>query len=572
MARQDSTLFYGGYRKASGWLPQPVLVFIVLGVVRITSGLIINISDCDETFNYWEPLHYLLYGYGFQTWEYSPKYCLRSYAYLLPFAALVKLASYFPMNLDKVNLFLFVRSCVGLLCAGSETYLYDSLVLRFGGRIALWFLIFSTAAPGMFVTATSILPSSFALIILNFAVAFWLVRKFRSAILCVSVASLLGWPFVGLIGVPLAFDTLYNKGALWFCKQSLIFACFNLLPIIDFLQRFSFQGKGSELFGTEPWYYYILNGLVNFNVLFVIGVFVLPLLFVLFPLLKKRLVLWDNRQQWLIALQYSSPLYLWLSVFICQPHKEERFLFPVFSLICVCGAICCEALERAFHSLFLQLYTSRNRKVKKHSIQQSYLRHIVFTGIVTVFLLLSVSRIIILIRGYRAPLVVYKELSRIEWEPVSYGNSFWREYNVCIGKEWYRFTSHFFVPSRQLRIRWIPSGFDGMLPQYFDELGVPQGTRKVPTTMNDQNRAVPEQFFYNSSDCDYLVDFEGLTDPPNSLILGLKPIISKLFLDSKNTPRWKRVFYIPFISHEVIYGKYVVYSLPRRHNNETNLS
>ena len=27
-------------------------------------------------------LHYLLYGSGFQTWEYSPAYALRSYGYI----------------------------------------------------------------------------------------------------------------------------------------------------------------------------------------------------------------------------------------------------------------------------------------------------------------------------------------------------------------------------------------------------------------------------------------------------------------------------------------------------------
>ena len=25
-----------------------------------------TVSDCDETFNYWEPMHFLLYGKGFQ--------------------------------------------------------------------------------------------------------------------------------------------------------------------------------------------------------------------------------------------------------------------------------------------------------------------------------------------------------------------------------------------------------------------------------------------------------------------------------------------------------------------------
>lgn len=34
-------------------------------------------------FNFWEPLHYLDRGYGFQTWETSPVYAIRSYAYIL---------------------------------------------------------------------------------------------------------------------------------------------------------------------------------------------------------------------------------------------------------------------------------------------------------------------------------------------------------------------------------------------------------------------------------------------------------------------------------------------------------
>ena len=34
-------------------------------------------------YNFWEPLHFLDQGYGFQTWELSPKYALRSWAYVL---------------------------------------------------------------------------------------------------------------------------------------------------------------------------------------------------------------------------------------------------------------------------------------------------------------------------------------------------------------------------------------------------------------------------------------------------------------------------------------------------------
>ena len=62
-------------------------------LVRVIGAMINGIADCDETYNYWEPLHYLVYDFGHQTWEYSPEYTLRSYAYLLPHALMVKIFS-----------------------------------------------------------------------------------------------------------------------------------------------------------------------------------------------------------------------------------------------------------------------------------------------------------------------------------------------------------------------------------------------------------------------------------------------------------------------------------------------
>ena len=54
------------------------------------------IQDCDETFNYVEPLHYLLHGYGRQTWEYSPTYAIRSWTYIAMHALLLNLLTYAP--------------------------------------------------------------------------------------------------------------------------------------------------------------------------------------------------------------------------------------------------------------------------------------------------------------------------------------------------------------------------------------------------------------------------------------------------------------------------------------------
>ena len=50
--------------------PVTTFIFLCLLLPMILSALYNIIHDCDEVYNYWEPLHFLLYGHGMQTWEY----------------------------------------------------------------------------------------------------------------------------------------------------------------------------------------------------------------------------------------------------------------------------------------------------------------------------------------------------------------------------------------------------------------------------------------------------------------------------------------------------------------------
>lgn len=59
-----------------------------------------------QVFNYWEPTHYLQYGYGMQTWEYSPIYAIRSWAYIRLHAIVGNVFSSL-FNHDKVLKLLF---------------------------------------------------------------------------------------------------------------------------------------------------------------------------------------------------------------------------------------------------------------------------------------------------------------------------------------------------------------------------------------------------------------------------------------------------------------------------------
>lgn len=40
-----------------------------------------------------------------------------------------------------------------------------------------------------------------------------------------------------------------------------------------------------------------------------------------------------------------------------------------------------------------------------------------------------------------------------------------KEVKVCLGKEWYRFGSSFFIPNAEQKVSFVKSGFDGLLPQ-----------------------------------------------------------------------------------------------------------
>lgn len=103
----------------------PFYNFIPLLLIRILSGIFNIISDCDETYNYWEPTSFLLTDYGMQTWEYSPEYGLRSYAYLLPQFLFGKLLMTF--NVSNIIIFYSIRIMLSLICFICEYYFTISL-------------------------------------------------------------------------------------------------------------------------------------------------------------------------------------------------------------------------------------------------------------------------------------------------------------------------------------------------------------------------------------------------------------------------------------------------------------
>ncbi|XP_058865684.1 alpha-1,2-mannosyltransferase ALG9-like isoform X3 [Acipenser ruthenus] len=338
------------------WAPEGSTAFKCLISARFCAALLSNISDCDETFNFWEPTHFLLYGAGFQTWEYSPASAIRSYAYLWLHAA----PAWFHarvLQTSKVLVFYFLRCLLAFLCCVCELYFYKAVCKRFGlhvGRVMLAFLVLST---GMYCSAAAFLPSTFCMYTTLVAMTGWFNDNTPVSVLAVAAGAIVGWPFSAALGLPIAFDLLLLKRR-WksFLTWALIALLLFLGPVVavdsyyygklviaplNIVLYNVFSPHGPDLYGTEPWHFYLVNGFLNFNVVFVLALLSLPVTAVMGALLQRFSVQNLGRPYWLTL----SPMYIWMLIFFTRPHKEERFLFPVYPLICLCGAVALSSLQ-----------------------------------------------------------------------------------------------------------------------------------------------------------------------------------------------------------------------------------
>ncbi|XP_046393537.1 alpha-1,2-mannosyltransferase ALG9 [Ischnura elegans] len=572
--------------------PSGETAFKALLSARFCAAIWSNISDCDETYNYWEPSHYLLFGKGFETWEYSPQYALRSYTYLL----LHVIPAWFYHRLLQPNrllIFYFSRCLLGLLCAVCEVYFYRSICREFGvhvGRLTLAFMVFGA---GMFVASTAYLPSSFSMYMAMLSLGAWYQRKYEFAIFTTALSTFLSWPFAGLLGAPIAVDMLFRRREfVKFFEWCIVSVVAILLPMVKIDSQYFGRlvvapynlvvynvfggGRGPDLYGTEPWYFYFINGMLNFNFVFLAALMVAPALLLAHYVLPCR----PRHSQCLPYSLSIAPFYLWILVFFFQPHKEERFLFPIYPLICLCGALSVDVGQKLW---FRYVVGGNNQGTGKGSVKPStppaatpgekgsttngaspsphYLRDTIWIALPAIIVcsLLGTSRILALYKGYHAPFDVFMEFSKMAAE--GHVPSGGRSINVCMGKEWYRFPSSFFLPDSNWNLKFIQSEFRGQLPKEYDSL--PNATMIIPEDMNDMNREETSRYV-SVKDCHFLVDLdlerETTLEPRYSLQTDNWTLVASIpFLDAERSHKIFRAFYIPWISER--YCTYASFNL-----------
>lgn len=530
----------------------PIFAFYILFAAHTLAALYHPIQDCDEVFNYWEPTHYLNHGQGFQTWEYSPVYAIRSWAYAGLHTLFTLPGRFVPLSSvsTKTAEFYFLRVTLGFVCAVCEARLFSKIGNVLNPRIAVSFLFIMTTSPGMFHASISYLPSSFTMYTTMLGMAAFMDWRggLRTAqgILAIGAGAVLGWPFSVAMAIPflledLMFATISDRQGLIELFWRLVDGTVRALLVLTLqvsIDVFFYKklvvvpwnivwynvlsgGGGPDLYGTEPWHFYLRNLFLNFHIWLLLALLSMPLLFVQHFASAKD----ATKPSYLRGIVFLSPFYLWLAIFTLQPHKEERFMYPAYPSLALNAAV-------SLHIVLANVgSTDPKDMVSKIPVQ---LRLAAILAVMLSAFALSAFRTLGTITAFNAPLSIYKPLH-------STTNGHFANENVCLGKEWYRFPSHYLLPEG-MRAKFIKSEFSGLLPGPFHEgtsgqgLGLFPGTWLEPPGMNDQNLEDPGKYT-DVKHCDYLID----SHLPSTETTRLEP---NFIADSEH---WERVKCLPFL-------------------------
>jgi alpha-1,2-mannosyltransferase len=190
----------------------PIFAFYIFLIANTIAAVFSPIQDCDEVFNYWEPTHYLNHGNGLQTWEYSPEYAIRSWAYTGLHAVVVRAGQLLPFVGSRVAEFYFLRIALGFACAVCQTKLYSAISRMINTRVAIFFLMITVMSPGMYHASVAYLPSTFAMYTTMLGIATFMDWqggiKTARGIFYIALGSLLGWPFAAALVFPFVAEEI----------------------------------------------------------------------------------------------------------------------------------------------------------------------------------------------------------------------------------------------------------------------------------------------------------------------------------------------------------------------------
>ena len=147
--------------------------------------------------------------------------------------------------------------------------------------------------------------------------------------------------------------------------------------------------------------------------------------------------------------------------------------------------------------------------------------------------LVSTSRTAAVISNYDAPMKLYAQLPPApSAEP---------QQLVCVGSEWHRFPSSFYLPGTGYRLGFVKTGFAGLLPLPFNPAA--GGIAYAHPALNDRNQEVPEQYVHHPAlSCSFWI---GLAEEAPPAGATWRTVAEAPFLDAGRSPALWRAFYVP---------------------------
>lgn len=153
----------------------------------------------------------------------------------------------------------------------------------------------------------------------------------------------------------------------------------------------------------------------------------------------------------------------------------------------------------------------------------------------------SAARTAALVGYYNAPMLLF---AKLPGAPAALSHATSRELVVCMGEQWHRFPSSFYLPGPHYRLGFVKTAFDGMLPLAFNASA--GGTAFAPAELNDRNQEVAQQYVRDAaSTCAFWVGLHAEAPPAGarwSLVAEVP------FLDAPRSPALWRAFRVPVLS------------------------
>ena len=502
---------------------------------------------------------------------------------------------------DKPLLFAMLRSSLALASCYSELSFWSAIHDVLGPTLAHWTALCSLTAAGNFHASQALLPSSSVMILWRLSTAHQLRENHAWAIGWGLLAVLtVGWPFCAVLFVTTGVWALWQASGLGHKERDRTFRSGQVMRVLartachavaiqtavmaidyQFYGRmvspvwnifvYNAQSGGDELYGTEPLSYYAKNLLLNFNMVALLGIASLPILGLkrLAKHLYPKVFDGDCKPNNITSIEILVliPMYVWMVMVFPRPHKEERFLFPIYPMICFGASI---TLRESLYLMNI-VALAVGRPVKKQVYKAGSVSLLLGVMLLSPAAVLSLSRSFALNDHYLAPLDLYRKFysHAIASSPVKDEIVY-----ICTAGEWYRFPSSFHLPANH-QLGFLRSSFTGQLPQPFTIFGSKEESLRVQDgKFNAANKEEIDRYL-NIEQCSYIVEMvpaplepENSNNTPECLqYMAVDSsdgswilLASYDYLDALSTPLLLRTLHLPIIkSRKVVYNGYNLY-------------